>query len=200
MRLLIWIGALTPIFYALIRFSVNFHPAWLRDIFVFAEQYVHMTLTRFPADPLKFMTDLSGNSALWMLAITLSISPLRTYLKLTLLEYRRLLGLFAFFYALIHMVLFVAIDQGFNIPSIIHQITTKPFIAFGMGAFSILLLMTLTSGKRTFGKFKGWHKLVYLAVVLITIHYLMSHKTVSINHIIVVGTLFMLLALRLIKR
>lgn len=200
MRLLIWIGALVPILYALIRFSVNFHPAWLRDILVFAEKYVHVTLTRFPVDPLKFMTDLSGNSALWLLAITLTISPLRSYLKLTLIEYRRLLGLFAFFYALIHMGLFVAVDQGFNIPSITHQVMSKPFIAFGMGAFAILLLMALTSSRKMFAKFKGWHKLVYLAVVLIAIHYLMSHKTVALNHVIVVGTLFMLLALRLIKR
>jgi sulfoxide reductase heme-binding subunit YedZ len=200
MRILIWIGALLPIIYATIRFSTEFHPIWLNDVFVFIEGYIRMVLTKIPNDPLKFLTDLSGNSALWLLALTLLITPLRSYLKINFLSYRRLLGLFAFFYALIHALLFIAIDQQFNLSNVMREVTTKPFIAFGMGAFAILLIMALTSTKKLFYKFKGWHKLVYIAVVLIAIHYLMSHKTVTLTHIAVVGTLFSLLALRLLKR
>jgi sulfoxide reductase heme-binding subunit YedZ len=197
---LIWIGALLPLAYAGLRFSVAFHPHWLHDILLFMEPYVHVTLTKVPTDPLKFLSDLCGNSALWMLAITLLVTPLRSYVGINLLKYRRLLGLFAFFYAFLHALLFVGIDQQFDLFGVQHEVTTKPFIAFGMGALFILLLMALTSSKKLYAKFRSWHKLVYIAVVLIAVHYLMSHKTVTLTHVAVVATLFMLLALRLLKR
>lgn len=200
MRILIWIGALLPMVYAAIRFSTPYHPGWLSDIFVFIERYVPFVLTRIPTDPLKFVSDLSGNSALWLLAFTLIISPLRAYLKVNLLKYRRLAGLFSFFYLFVHALLFVGIDQQFNIGGVLHEVSSKPFIAFGMGAFVIMALMAITSTNGLYPKFKGWHKLVYVAVVLIAIHYLMSHKTVTFTHVAVVGTLFSLLALRLLKR
>lgn len=200
MRILIWIGALLPIVYAALRFSVEFHPQIVHDILVFMEQYLQVILTKIPSDPLKFSSDLAGNSALCMLAITLMVTPLRSYIGINFLKYRRLLGLFAFFYALIHAFLFIGVDQQFDFIGVNHEVLTKPFIAFGMGAFLILLLMALTSSKKLFAKFRSWHKLVYIAIVLIAIHYLMSHKTITITHVAVVGTLFSLLALRLLKR
>jgi methionine sulfoxide reductase heme-binding subunit len=200
MRILIWIGALLPIVYAALRFSVEFHPQTVHDILVFMESYGQVILTKTPSDPLKFSSDLAGNSALWMLAITLMVTPLRSYIGINFLKYRRLLGLFAFFYALIHALLFIGVDQQFDFIGVNHEVLTKPFIAFGMGAFLILLLMALTSSKKLFAKFRSWHKLVYIAIVLIAIHYLMSHKTITITHVAVVGTLFSLLALRLLKR
>ncbi|MDP3588366.1 MAG: ferric reductase-like transmembrane domain-containing protein [Sulfuricurvum sp.] len=200
MRILIWIGALLPIVYAALRFSVEFHPQIVHDILVFMEQYLQVILTKIPSDPLKFSSDLAGNSALCMLAITLMVTPLRSYIGINFLKYRRLLGLFAFFYALIHALLFIGVDQQFDFIGVNHEVLTKPFIAFGMGAFLILLLMALTSTKKLFAKFRSWHKLVYIAIVLIAIHYLMSHKTITITHVAVVGTLFSLLALRLLKR
>ena len=200
MRILIWIGALLPIVYAALRFSVEFHPQIVHDFLVFMEQYCQVILTKTPSDPLKFLSDLAGNSALWMLAITLMVTPLRSYIGVNFLKYRRLLGLFAFFYALIHALLFIGVDLQFDFIGVNHEVLTKPFIAFGMGAFLILLLMALTSTKKLFAKFRSWHKLVYIAIVLIAIHYLMSHKTITITHVAVVGTLFSLLALRLLKR
>ncbi|MDO9304482.1 MAG: ferric reductase-like transmembrane domain-containing protein [Sulfuricurvum sp.] len=200
MRILIWIGALLPIVYAALRFSVEFHPQIVHDFLVFMEQYGEVILTKTPSDPLKFLSDLAGNSALWMLAITLMVTPLRSYIGINFLKYRRLLGLFAFFYALIHAFLFIGVDLQFDFIGVNHEVLTKPFIAFGMGAFLILLLMALTSTKKLFAKFRSWHKLVYIAIVLIAIHYLMSHKTITITHVAVVGTLFSLLALRLLKR
>jgi len=197
---LIWIASLLPLVYAALRFSVELHPQWLHDILVFLEGYVHLILTKTPTDPLKFLSDLVGNSALWMLALTLFVTPLRSFIGINLLKYRRLLGLFAFFYALIHALLFVGIDQQFDLFGVQHEVMTKPFIAFGMGAFVILLLMALTSSKKLYVKFRSWHKLVYIAVVLIAVHYLMSHKTVTLTHVAVVGTLISLLALRLVKR
>lgn len=200
MRVLIWLGALLPLVYAVLRFSVEFHPQVLHDVLLSIESYIHITLTKIPIDPLKFLSDLAGNSALWLLALTLLVTPLRSYIGINLLKYRRLLGLFAFFYALIHALLFIGVDQQFDVFGVQHEVVTKPFIAFGMGAFIILLLMALTSSKKLFAKFRSWHKLVYIAVVLIAIHYLMSHKTVTLIHVTVVGTLILLLALRLVKR
>ena len=200
MRFVIWISALLPMVYAAIRFGAPYHPEWLGDIFRFAERYIPFMLSRTPADPLKFLSDLSGNSALWLLAATLFITPLRAYLKINLLRYRRLAGLFSFFYALVHAMLFIGIDQQFDVAGVTHEVLGKPFIALGMGAFVIMALMALTSTNRLYGRFRGWHRLVYVAVVLIALHYLMSHKTVTLTHVAVVGSLFSLLALRLLKR
>lgn len=200
MRVFIWIVALMPTVYAAIRFSVSYHPAWLREIFHFLERYGAVVLTKAPADPLKFLSDLSGNSALWLLAAALAVTPLRSYLKINLLKYRRLVGLFAFFYLFVHAMLFVGIDQQFSMAGVMKEVADKSFIAFGMGAFVIIALMAMTSTNTLYPKFKGWHKLVYIAVVLVAIHYLMSHKTITLTHVSVVGTLFTLLALRLLKR
>lgn len=200
MRIVIWIGALLPIIYALLRFSAEFHPGWVRDFLIFLEPYLHMTLTKIPADPLKFLINLSGNSAFWLLVVTLTFTPVRVFLKLNLIRYRRLTGLFSFFYALIHAMLFIGIDQEFHITKVIHEIVSKPFIAFGMGAFIMMLLMALTSTKKLFGIFHSLHKMVYIAAVLLVIHYLMSHKTITWDNISVAGVLISLLVLRLIKR
>lgn len=200
MRVLLWIGALLPILYALIRFGAPWQPHWLYDILGFIDAYLHMNLTTAPADPLKFLMHLSGLSALWLLVLTLTLTPLRVYLSLNLLKHRRFLGLFTFFYAFIHFLLFVGVDQQFDLHGIGHEIVTKPFIAFGMGAFAIVTLMAMTSTKKLFASFRAWHKLVYIAVVLIALHYLLGHKTITLHHIAVVGILFLLLALRLLKR
>lgn len=200
MRIFIWIGALLPIFYAAIRFSAEIQPQWIRESFVFLEQFAPFTLTKFPTDPLKFLTDLSGDSAFWLLVLTLSITPVRVFLKLNLIQYRRLSGLFSFFYAFIHAMLFIGIDQEFHFNGVMHETLTKPFIAFGMGAFIIMLTMALTSTKKLFGMFRTWHRMVYIAAVLIVVHYLMSHKTITWDHISMGGVLISLLVLRLIKR
>lgn len=200
MRFVIWFGALLPIMYALIRFSVEIQPLWMRDIFIFLEHYLPLTLSKFPTDPLKFSLNLSGDSAFWLLALTLTFTPVRVFLKLNLIRYRRLAGLFSFFYALIHAMLFIGIDQEFHIHGVIHEALTKPFIAFGMGAFIIMLTMALTSTKKLFGLFHSWHKMVYIAAVLIVVHYLMSHKTITWDNLSMAGVLIFLLVLRLIKR
>ncbi len=200
MRIVVWIAALLPAAYAAIRFGAPYHPAWLGEILMFAEGYLPLTLSRTPADPLKFLSDLSGTAALWLLAATLFITPLRAYLKINLFGYRRLAGLLSFGYALVHAMLFIGIDQQFDAAGVTHEVVTKPFIALGMGAFVIMALMALTSTKRLYPRFKGWHRLVYVAVVLIALHYLMSHKTVTLTHAAVAGSLFALLALRLLKR
>ncbi|MDD5158911.1 MAG: ferric reductase-like transmembrane domain-containing protein [Sulfuricurvum sp.] len=200
MRFVIWFGALLPAWYALIRLSVEIQPEWMRESFIFLEQFIPFTLTKFPTDPLKFLTDLSGDSAFWLLALTLTFTPVRVFLKLNLIRYRRLAGLFSFFYALIHAMLFIGIDQEFHVGGVIHEVLTKPFIAFGMGAFVIMLTMALTSTKKLFGLFRTWHRMVYIAAVLIVVHYLMSHKTITWDHISMAGVLISLLVLRLIKR
>jgi len=200
MRFVIWFGALLPAWYAFVRLSVEIQPEWMRESFIFLEQFIPFTLTKFPTDPLKFLTDLSGDSAFWLLALTLTFTPVRVFLKLNLIRYRRLAGLFSFFYALIHAMLFIGIDQEFHVGGVIHEVLTKPFIAFGMGAFVIMLTMALTSTKKLFGLFRTWHRMVYIAAVLIVVHYLMSHKTITWDHISMAGVLISLLVLRLIKR
>ncbi len=149
---------------------------------------------------MKFMADLFALTALQFLIATLSVTPLKSYLKINLLKYRRLLGLWTFAYALMHSLYFFLAENEGSFKLMYEDMLKRPFVLFGAGAFLILAMMAVTSHKRLFAKFVGWHKLVYLASVLIALHYMMSQKVIGMNVAVYVGILAGLLALRLLKR
>ncbi len=157
-------------------------------------------LGRFPNDPLKFMADLLGITAIHFLIATLSVTPVKSYLKINLIKYRRLLGLWAFAYALMHSLFFFIADNEGNIALMLQDAYKRPFVFFGLAAFIILAMMALTSPKKLYAKFVKWHKLVYLATVFIALHFMMSQKVVGWDVAVYIVILSGLLALRLLKR
>ena len=135
------------------------------------------------ANPIEFFLRATGVLTLTFLLITLAITPLR---KLTgrndLIKYRRMLGLYAFFYACLHLVTYTIFDKSFDLIAIVADVIQRPFIAVGMAAFIMLvpLAVTSTNGwvKRMGGK--NWsrlHKLSYLVAVLGVIHFWMIVKS-----------------------
>jgi sulfoxide reductase heme-binding subunit YedZ len=133
------------------------------------------------ADPVKTMQVTTGLSCLVLLLVTLTITPAR---KLThfseLIRLRRLLGLFAFFYALLHALIYFVFDQSLD-PKLIWDDTIEhPRIAVGFVAFLLLIPLAVTSTNgwiRRLGKrWTRLHKLVYLATGLSVLHYLMVQK------------------------
>ncbi len=158
------------------------------------------SLGKFPNDPQKFMADLLGITAIQFLIVSLSISPLRSYLKINLIKYRRLLGLWAFFYAFLHSLFFFIVENEGSLSLMLSDMQKRSFVFFGFSAFVILLMMAITSYKKIFAKFIKWHKLVYVAVVLIIFHFLMSQKVIGFDVAVYVGVLSSLLLLRLLKR
>lgn len=128
-------------------------------------------------NPLEFATRTTGILTLIFLLITLAITPLRkTTGWNSLIKYRRMLGLFAFFYGFLHLTTYIWFDRLFNLRSTISDVAQRPFIAVGMAALLLMLPLAITSTnkmiKRLGGKRWAWlHRLAYLAAVLGVLHF-----------------------------
>jgi sulfoxide reductase heme-binding subunit YedZ len=128
------------------------------------------------ANPLELIIRSLGEWGLLLLLITLTMTPLRDALgKSWPIQYRRMLGLFSFFYVCLHLTTYLWVDQFFDWDEIGHDILKRPFITVGMLAFILLVPLAVTSTRRMqrwLGK--NWlrlHKLVYGIVVLAVLHF-----------------------------
>ena len=198
MRKIIWLLAVLPLLY------LTYKLAWgietLREVSHFIYDNGGEFLGRFPNDPLKFTADLFGITAVQFLIATLAVTPIKSYFKINLIKYRRLLGLWTFAYALMHSLFFFIAENEGSLSMMLDDAYKRPFVFFGLSAFLILLMMAVTSLKKLYSKFVKWHKLIYLAAVLIALHFMMSQKVIGTDVMVYVGLLGSLLALRLIKR
>ena len=133
------------------------------------------------ANPIQALTLRSGHTAVNLLMLTLACRPLSNIFGLTaLLKIRVILGVYAFFYALFHFLVFAGLDFEFNPVWIWEEVRFKPFIQVGLIALGLLIPLAITSISRLrkiIGK--GWqvlHRLSYLAAALVVTHYLMASK------------------------
>lgn len=132
-------------------------------------------------NPVETLTHETGQWALRFLLITLSVTPLRKLLKLNwLIKLRRMLGLFVFFYAVLHFITYIWLDQFFDIKEILIDIPKRPFITIGFASFLLLIPLAVTSTnamqRRLKKKWRTLHKLVYVIPVLVIIHFIWSLK------------------------
>lgn len=134
------------------------------------------------ANPVEYVIHFNGDWALRFLLITLTVTPMR---RLTgwhrLASYRRMLGLYAFFYACLHLLTYVAIDQFFDWYVIYRDIIKRKYITVGMSGFLLLVPLAYTSSARMVARLgpKRWqalHRLVYVAATCGVVHYLWSVK------------------------
>ncbi|MGV6859739.1 MAG: sulfite oxidase heme-binding subunit YedZ, partial [bacterium] len=128
------------------------------------------------ANPIEEITRASGDWALRLLLITLAVTPLRRITGWNwLLRFRRMLGLFSFFYAAMHFALYVWLDQFFSWEDILEDIIERPFITVGFLAFLVLGVLAATSPKWAMRKLGArWatvHKSVYLAAIASVLHF-----------------------------
>ena len=130
------------------------------------------------SDPIKYIYTITGVSATVILFISIIISMIKN--KINLIKYRKEIGLLGFFYALLHLLNFIVLDAQFDFSFIIKETVDKPFIYLGMIAFFIVLFMAITSTKTLFRKYNKYHKLVYLSLIFITIHWIMAQKALNI--------------------
>jgi sulfoxide reductase heme-binding subunit YedZ len=130
------------------------------------------------ANPVDVITRSTGKWTLTFLLITLGISPLR---KLTnspwLVRFRRMLGLFAFFYGTLHLTTYVWFDKSFDVQAMLHDIAKRRFITAGMTAWSLMLPLALTSTagwiRRLGGKrWQKLHRLIYFSAAAGVIHFI----------------------------
>jgi methionine sulfoxide reductase heme-binding subunit len=132
---------------------------------------------RLGANPLEFFTHTTGTLTLVFLLISLAVTPLRKLLGLPwMVKFRRMLGLFAFFYGTLHLLAYFWFDKSFNLSAAAADIFKRPFIAVGMLGFFLMVPLAITSTntmvKRLGGKrWNRLHRLVYVAAVAGVFHY-----------------------------
>ena len=155
-RLLLYLISLAPLVYLLTRLFI------IDDV----------------NDPIKYIYTITGATATVIVFFSITISLIKD--KINLLKYRKEIGLLGFFYALLHLLNFIILDAQFDFEFVIKETLDKPFIYLGMIAFFIILFMAITSTKKLYKKYNKYHKLVYLFLILITIHWIMAQKAISI--------------------
>lgn len=126
-------------------------------------------------DPIKYIYTITGATAITLLFFTTTLS---LWFK-KLIKYRRIIGLFGFFYAFLHMCNFFILDMNADILFAFNETIDKPFIYLGMISFLLLLFMAATSTKKRFRKYRKEHKVLYIVLVLTTIHFVMAQKSLS---------------------
>jgi sulfoxide reductase heme-binding subunit YedZ len=157
-------------------------------------------------DPTATITFATGLATLRLLTISLAITPVRRLLPRLgwLIKFRRLLGLFAFFYATLHLATYVALYAGFDLNAMAADIAKRRFITIGLTAWLLLVPLAATSTSWSIRKLGGkrWnrlHRLVYLAAVCGVIHYWWQVKPGVLTPLTITFILGVLLAARPIQ-
>jgi sulfoxide reductase heme-binding subunit YedZ len=158
------------------------------------------------ADPIAIALNRLGLLALITLLASLSTTPLRLTMGWSWpLRLRRMLGLFAFFYASLHFLLYAAVDKGFAWSAILEDVTKRPFITVGFLALLILIPLAATSPmsvRRKLGplRWQRLHRLVYLAGILASVHFIWRVKRDLSQPLLYAAVLAVLLVVRLKRR
>ncbi|MEO1889385.1 MAG: protein-methionine-sulfoxide reductase heme-binding subunit MsrQ [Cycloclasticus sp.] len=153
------------------------------------------------ADPIQTLHFRTGDWTLRFLLITLSMSPLQRLLKSPLpIRFRRMMGLFTFFYASMHLLVWLVLDQSLSIDNMIEDVPESPYIILGLLAYSMLISLAVTSTAGMMRRLgSAWftlHKLVYLIAVMGVVHFFWLTKLDYIEPLIYAAVLSILLAYR----
>ena len=138
---------------------------------------------RVGPNPLEFATRTTGMLTLIFLSLTVAVTPLRKIFGInSLVKFRRMLGLFAFFYGALHLLTYVWFDRLFNLLSVGQDVVRRPFILLGMIAFVLMIPLAITSTNKMVKRLGGkrWarlHRLVYFAAIAGVVHFWMLVKS-----------------------
>ncbi len=130
-------------------------------------------------DPIKYIYSFTGTVGIVLVFLTIALSLIKKWFNL--MKYRRMIGLYAFFYAFLHFLVFFVLDAQFDLEFVLEESLDKPFVYLGMIAFFALLFMAITSSKKLFKKYNKYHISIYLVSVLVSIHFIMAQKSLSIE-------------------
>ena len=142
---------------------------------------------RLGVDPVAALTDRTGMLALQLLVVGLWLTPVQRRTGLRVGRFKRVVGLSAFFFAALHLAIWVSLDLGFSWGTALSEVAKRTFLLVGMGAFVLLVPLALTSFNAAIRALDGvrWrrlHLLVYPAAVLALIHFAMGAKVLDSEH------------------
>ena len=154
------------------------------------------------AEPVDKIINHFGEWTLIFLFLTLSMSPLRKVTKsLKWINFRRMLGLFTFFYASIHMLSYVGLDYRFNFEPLLNDVIKKKFVFVGLSAWLLLIPLAITSTDKMMkilkSNWKKIHRLIYIISIFGVLHYIWLSKTIFFKPLIFLIILIILLILRI---
>lgn len=151
-------------------------------------------------DPVKALEHALGERALQLLVLGLAVTPLRRFVGLNLMKFRRAIGVLTFCYVTLHLLVWLVLDVQI-VSQILADIAKRPYITIGMAGFVLMLPLALTSNnrsvKRLGRKWKRLHLLTYPAAALGGLHYVMLVKGFQLEPLIYLAAILMLLATRL---
>lgn len=153
------------------------------------------------ADPIRAITLRTGKAAITLLVLSLAVTPLRIWFGWNVFyPLRRILGVYAFLYVVLHLLVFVALDYGLDLILIRDALIETPYVLVGFAAFLIMLPMALTSTRAAMKRLgKRWtqlHRWVYLAAILALLHYFLLVKNAYAQPLLYAGALGVLLLTR----
>jgi sulfoxide reductase heme-binding subunit YedZ len=176
---------------------------WLACLAPLARLAYRGAAGRLTANPIEFITLSTGTWTLVFLLATLSITPLRKITGLSrLIRFRRMVGLFAFFYACLHFTTYIWLDKFFDFPEMVKDVVKRPFITAGFFAFLLLIPLAVTSTSGWMRRLGGrrWqllHRLVYLSAASAVLHFWWKVKADTRVPAIYAGILAALLLFRI---
>ena len=155
-------------------------------------------------EPIKELEHELGEIALQLLIFGLAITPLRRYVGINLLRFRRMFGLLSFIYVVLHLTVWVVLDMSLLWGQMWADIWKRPYITIGMAGFLALVPLAITSNAASVRKmgavaWRKLHRLTYLAVILGGVHYIWLVKGIQLEPLLYMTAILALLALR-IKR
>ena len=153
-------------------------------------------------EPVKEITHFTGEWTLIFICITLSMSPLKRFTNFVFwIKIRRMLGLFVFFYATLHLLTYVIIDYRLDWDQIFDDVVKKKFIFIGFAAWILLIPLVLTSSQKMMIALKhNWkklHKLIYIIAIFGSLHFIWLSKTIYFKPLIYLIIIILLLILRI---
>jgi len=154
------------------------------------------------ANPIQTVTIITGRTAIYLLIFSLFCTPLNNIFKMSVfIRIRKIVGLYTFYYSLVHFLFFSVIDYELNLSWILPELTQKPFLQIGLAALTLLLPLALSS-LQTINKILGiwWkriHNMVYIITALIIVHIILASKGDIIHPVILVGLFLLTLLWRI---
>lgn len=153
-------------------------------------------------EPVKEITHHTGEWTLIFICLTLAMSPLKRFTNLVIwIKFRRMLGLFVFFYATIHLITYIGIDYRFNWQPILDDVFKKKYIFIGFAAWVLLIPLAITSSQKMIkllkNNWKRLHRLIYIIAIFGSLHYIWLSKTIFFKPLVYLVIILVLLALRI---
>ena len=153
-------------------------------------------------EPVKEITHFTGEWTLIFICLTLSMSPLKRFTNLSIwISFRRMLGLFIFFYATLHLLTYIGLDYRFDWNPIFDDVIKKKYVFIGFAAWVLMVPLAITSSQKMIkllrNNWKKIHRLIYVIAIFGSFHYIWLSKTIFFKPLIYFIIIVVLLLLRI---